>query len=323
MKRRRNVTMVFYVAVICLLLCGCSQKIHEEDVQEVVPEAPEEEMEMPSDDADASDDAAPAARQSECDAVIFSVSGSAGPGGGTFEMAYAKDGHDAVWYYDEFFTLEQYEGGAWKEIPMLGGLCGMTSYMEIPEEVPEQLNLNWSYLYGPLEPGIYCVTKYVFPERAGVLNELMGHAMQSEQEYLQKTGPDPDAGVPVYAVFELDEGLGLSLNVQNASSTGLTLEFIRDGGSPTGELQYGSSYWLQRLEDGRWRAVEHADPEQEIGWTEEAYNIPDEGRRQYVDWEWLYGRLPSGQYRIFKDVMDFRETGDYDMYSYYAEFEIP
>lgn len=261
-------------------------------------------------------------RRSECSAITFSVLEPAGPGSGTFEMSYTGDSHDTIWYYDEFFSLERYTDGKWEEIPMLEGLCGMTSYTEIPEEFPEELDLSWSYLYGPLEPGIYCATKDVFPQRIGVLNELMSQSMRSEQEYLQKTGPDTDAGVPVYAVFELKEGLGLSLKVKSASSTGLTLEFVRDGGSPAGELQYGSRYWLQRLEDGRWSAVEYADMEHEIVWTEVAYNIPEEGSVQDVDWEWLYGQLPAGQYRIFKDVMDFRETGDYDMYSYSAEFEI-
>lgn len=243
------------------------------------------------------------ARENECGEVTFSVLGQAGPGSGSFEMAYSEDNMDTVWYYDEFFTLERYADGAWEEMPMEGGLCGVTSHMEIPKEEPEKLDLDWGYLYGPLEPGIYCVTKNVFPQRAGSL--------------------DTDAGVPVHAVFALREGLGLSLKAEDVSSTGLTLEFVREGGSPTGELQYGSSFWLQRLEDGRWCAVERVNPEQEIGWTDEAYPIPEEGSRQAVNWEQLYGELPSGRYRLFKDVTDFRKTGDYDMYSFSVEFEIP
>ena len=43
---------------------------------------------------------------------------------------------------------------------------------------------------------------------------------------------------------------------------------------------------------------------------------------QEVDWSWLYGQLPPGRYRIGKEVMDFRKTGDYDTQDYYAEFEV-
>lgn len=242
-------------------------------------------------------------RETGCEAVAFSVSGQAGPGGGAFEMAYAGNQRDEVWYYDEFFTLERYEDGVWEEMPMQGGLCGVTSHMEIPKAGPEKLDLDWGYLYGPLEPGVYCVTKEVFPQGEG--------------------GPDTDAGVPVHAVFAIREGLGLHLKAEDVSSTGLTLEFVREGGSPAGELECGSSFWLQRLEDGRWCAVERVDSEQEIGWTDEAYPIPEEGSRQNVDWEQLYGELPPGQYRIFKDVTDFRETGDCDGFFFFAEFEIP
>ena len=41
-----------------------------------------------------------------------------------------------------------------------------------------------------------------------------------------------------------------------------------------------------------------------------------------MNWERLYGELPSGSYRIGKEVMDFRATGDYDTNDYYAYFEI-
>ena len=39
-----------------------------------------------------------------------------------------------------------------------------------------------------------------------------------------------------------------------------------------------------------------------------------------VNWEWLYGKLAPGKYRINKEVMDFRETGDFDEKIYSLEF---
>ena len=41
-----------------------------------------------------------------------------------------------------------------------------------------------------------------------------------------------------------------------------------------------------------------------------------------IDWEWLYGTLPTGKYRLGKEIMDFRGPGDYDTQIIYAEFEI-
>lgn len=41
-----------------------------------------------------------------------------------------------------------------------------------------------------------------------------------------------------------------------------------------------------------------------------------------VDWEWLYGEFPTGKYRLGKEIMDFRGTGNYDTAIYYTEFEI-
>ena len=63
--------------------------------------------------------------------------------------------------------------------------------------------------------------------------------------------------------------------------------------------------------------------ETEVAWTAEAWIISAEGTTKWdINWEWLYGTLPSGRYRIGKNVMDFRGTGDYDTAMYYAEFEI-
>jgi hypothetical protein len=41
-----------------------------------------------------------------------------------------------------------------------------------------------------------------------------------------------------------------------------------------------------------------------------------------VDWGWLYGALPSGQYRIGKEIMNFRGAGDFDKSMAYAEFTV-
>jgi hypothetical protein len=41
-----------------------------------------------------------------------------------------------------------------------------------------------------------------------------------------------------------------------------------------------------------------------------------------VDWNWIYGSLDAGEYRLVKDISNFRGTGDYDTYYLAAEFTI-
>lgn len=41
-----------------------------------------------------------------------------------------------------------------------------------------------------------------------------------------------------------------------------------------------------------------------------------------IQWSDLYGTLPQGEYRIGKEIQDFRGGSDYDEKAYYAEFVI-
>ena len=69
--------------------------------------------------------------------------------------------------------------------------------------------------------------------------------------------------------------------------------------------------------------VEYLPQEYELSWTYEAWIIQKEGTTQWdVNWEWLYGELSAGEYRIGKEIMNFRGTGDFDEEIVYAEFII-
>lgn len=61
----------------------------------------------------------------------------------------------------------------------------------------------------------------------------------------------------------------------------------------------------------------------EVGWNDTAWIISMEGSVEFEEnWGTLYGELPLGTYRIVKEIMDFRGTGDYDVNDYYAEFTL-
>lgn len=118
--------------------------------------------------------------------------------------------------------------------------------------------------------------------------------------------------------------VGVLLTVENVTSTGLTIKCSQAGRKPTGELITGSWYCIEKwTSENGWEDVEYILKENEVGWNDIGYMISEMGAVELeVDWEWLYGDLPAGKYRIGKEVMDFRKTGDYDTAMYYAEFNI-
>ncbi len=133
-----------------------------------------------------------------------------------------------------------------------------------------------------------------------------------------------DGSFSVYAYRVADEGLpnwGIGLSVKDVTEFGLTLVCTQSGGSPTGELQTGSDYKLKVLKDGAWQDVPTII--EEYAWTAEAHVVPMGDIQEFeINWEWLYGKLTAGTYRITKGFTDFRGTEDYDNFTYWTEFEI-
>ena len=116
---------------------------------------------------------------------------------------------------------------------------------------------------------------------------------------------------------------GITLSADNVTPTGLTIVCFHSGGENVSELNTGSYYVLQKLEDKSWVDVEYLPQEHPVGWTQEAWIIEKESTTFWeVDWEWLYGKLAAGEYRIGKEIMKFRSTGDYDEEMLYADFVI-
>lgn len=120
--------------------------------------------------------------------------------------------------------------------------------------------------------------------------------------------------------YDLDQ-IGLSFTLKNISPAGATLVFYNyDADAPTGELEYGDDFWLEIQKDNVWEEVP-VTLEGNYGFHAIAYVIPAKGcSEQELNWEWLYGTLAPGTYRIRKSIHDFRGSGDYDEYTAYAQF---
>lgn len=114
---------------------------------------------------------------------------------------------------------------------------------------------------------------------------------------------------------------GITLSAEDVTNVGMTLVCTQSGGKFKGELQTGSPFFLERFVEGEWLPVS-TKPE-EVAWTMVALGIqPNATTKWKVDWEFLYGYLEPGTYRMAKEIMDFRGTGKYTEKTYYAEFSI-
>lgn len=85
---------------------------------------------------------------------------------------------------------------------------------------------------------------------------------------------------------------------------------------------FGEFFDLEKKINGMWYKVP-VTIDGDYGFNSIGYDLPSGDTREWtVDWKWLYGSLEPGEYRIIKDILDFRETGDYDTYYLAAEFII-
>lgn len=123
---------------------------------------------------------------------------------------------------------------------------------------------------------------------------------------------------PIETVNNFD-GVTMTVKKGTVSSTELTLAFENCSKS---QCIYGEGFGLEKKINGSWYQVPVAI-DGNYGFHSIGYNLAsgDNGER-VVKWGWLYGNLDTGEYRIVKDILDFRGTGDFDTYYLAAEFTI-
>lgn len=115
---------------------------------------------------------------------------------------------------------------------------------------------------------------------------------------------------------------GITMEAKDVTASGMTLVIHQEGGvEVTGEINTGDPYALYRLEDDIWTEV--PTTRDDIAWNAIAYLVPMGGElEQTLDWSWMYGQLPAGEYKLVKSFMDFRGPGDYDQASFEVVFTV-
>lgn len=115
-----------------------------------------------------------------------------------------------------------------------------------------------------------------------------------------------------------DSFYGVTLAVEEVSPNGATVVFLGDGEKPEGRLLGGNDYWVQMEQDGVWVDVTKVP---EPSFTTESYEV-DNIRRHKIDWQWRYGTLASGHYRIGKDVTYQEGAKPLETATVWAEFTL-
>ena len=132
-----------------------------------------------------------------------------------------------------------------------------------------------------------------------------------------------DVNVPEIIDSEKDANVssplaGVTMEVTEYSDTSVSVRITNDTDK---DIQCGSDFCLEMQveETEEWRELDEIIDN--AAFTTEAYRIQkDSPYETVINFEWLYGKLESGRYRIVKTVTDFRGTGDYTDYTYTAEF---
>lgn len=98
-----------------------------------------------------------------------------------------------------------------------------------------------------------------------------------------------------YKIMEIEN---VSISISDISKTSATI-IIKD--TNINPYTYGEWYKLEKQVNGKWYEVETVIDS--YGFNSIAY-LPDENNevKFVIDWEWLYGELPLGSYRILKEV---------------------
>ena len=132
-----------------------------------------------------------------------------------------------------------------------------------------------------------------------------------QRESLLKEGTyTPDKPDPNNTTYDW----GVSMAVENLTPTGCTLKVSQSGGEITGEVLCGCDFWVEQQNEGQWISLGN-----DFDWTAEGYTLTNRTETFTLNWEHMYGILPSGTYRIGKSFTGRLENEKHIDQRYYTE----
>ena len=92
----------------------------------------------------------------------------------------------------------------------------------------------------------------------------------------------------------------VSLEVKENTLTDIGATFIIKNKSAVDTYMYGYPYFIEKKENGEWYVLETIN---ELAFNLPAFGLkPSESKELEINWEYGYGKLKSGTYRLVKDV---------------------
>ena len=123
----------------------------------------------------------------------------------------------------------------------------------------------------------------------------------------------------IYKTVNNLEGVTMTAKKGTVSAIGLTVIFENNSDK---QCIFGEYFHLEKKIEGNWYQVPVA-LDDNYGFGDIGYDLDSSSVKEWtVKWDWLYGRLDSGDYRIVKNILDFRKTGDYEEHYLAAEFTV-
>ncbi len=122
----------------------------------------------------------------------------------------------------------------------------------------------------------------------------------------------------IYDTVDNFNGVTMTAKEGTVTLTGMTVNLQNNSDK---QCVFGEDFFLEKNIGGDWYQVpfaeagDHAVPS--IGYELD----PTDAEEWDVNWEQFYGELDTGEYRIVKEVLDFRGSGDFDVYNLTAEFD--
>lgn len=115
------------------------------------------------------------------------------------------------------------------------------------------------------------------------------------------------------------DGVSMAVKEGKVSSTGMTVTLENHSEK---HCVYGEDFSLEKKVKGSWYQVPIIYKDN-YGFTAIGYDLAPSDRKEWsASWDWLYGSLPAGEYRMVKEILDFRGTGDYDKHYLAVEFTV-
>ncbi len=116
---------------------------------------------------------------------------------------------------------------------------------------------------------------------------------------------------------------GISTSAKSVTPTGCVFSITQAEWEGIPEITYGAAFALEQLKNGDWEPVPALT---DSIFTMQAFLVnPGKTTEFSIDWEWLYGELPDGCYRVVKSFSNNSSRGidgKVESRKYYAEFAI-